>query len=123
MPHSPRRPCRMNGCPNLAEPGEQYCSEHRKQAEQFYNTYQRPTDRKKYGRAWKRIRDSYIRKHPLCEDCYANGVLKEAEEVHHIVPLSDGGTHDRRNLVALCRSCHQKRHAELGTRLPHSAAR
>ena len=55
MPHSPRRPCRMNGCPNLAEPGEQYCSEHRKQAEQFYNKYQRPTDRKKYGRAWKRM--------------------------------------------------------------------
>ena len=100
MPHSPRRPCRMNGCPNLAEPGEQYCSAHKKQAEQFYN-----------------------RKHPLCEDCYANGVLKEAEEVHHIVPLSDGGTHDRRNLVALCRSCHQMRHAELGTRLPHSADR
>ena len=51
MPHSPRRPCRMNGCPNLAEPGEQYCSAHKKQAEQFYNRYQRPTDRKKYGRA------------------------------------------------------------------------
>ena len=59
MPYSPRRPCRMTGCPNLAEPGEQDCAKHKQQAERFYNKYQRPSDKKKYGRAWKRIRDAY----------------------------------------------------------------
>ena len=123
MPYSPRRPCRMTGCPNLAEPGEQYCTKHKQQEEHFYNRYQRPSDKKKYGRAWKRIRDSYIRQHPICEDCYAKGRITLAEEVHHIVPLGDGGTHEKSNLVSLCRSCHLKRHAELGSRLPHTADR
>jgi DNA polymerase-1 len=29
-----------------------------------------------------------------------------AQEVHHIKPLADGGTHDERNLMALCTPCH-----------------
>ena len=34
--------------------------------------------------------------------------LTPAEEVHHILPLADGGTHDDDNLMALCESCHSK---------------
>ena len=32
------------------------------------------------------------------------------------MPLSQGGTHERTNLIALCRSCHAKIHAENGDR-------
>lgn len=82
-----------------------------------YEKYSRnPEIKKKYGRVWKRIRDSYVKEHPFCEECYANGKLTPVDEVHHIVPVSKGGTHDRNNLMSLCRSCHNKIHHELGDR-------
>lgn len=30
--------------------------------------------------------------------------------VHHIIPVSEGGSHDRENLVTLCRDCHSDTH-------------
>lgn len=88
MPKKPRRPCRMNGCPNLAEDGELYCSEHKGMDTQEYNRYRRdPEAKKRYGRAWKRIRDSYVQQHPVCELCQQDGRLTPTEEVHHKIPL------------------------------------
>lgn len=37
-------------------------------------------------------------------------------EVHHVVPLSDGGEDTVENAVALCPNCHRKRHYELRPR-------
>jgi len=119
MPTKPNRPCRYQGCPNLATSGEQYCPQHKAKTEQFYNKYQRPNDKHAYGRAWKRIRDRKIKENPLCEECLKVGIIKAAEEVHHILPLADGGTSERSNLISLCRSCHLKAHGELGTRKTH----
>lgn len=63
-------------------------------------------NKRRYGRAWKRIRDKYVKAHPNCAICGA-----ETEEVHHIKPLSQGGSlNDRSNLMALCRRCHLKVH-------------
>ena len=85
-----------------------------------YNKYERdPNINKTYGRAWKRIRDRYAAEHPLCELCLKEGRLTPVEEVHHILPISHGGTHDRSNLMSLCRSCHQKIHLEIGDRHTH----
>lgn len=75
-----------------------------------------PAVRRRYGRAWKRIRDSYVKTHPFCELCYEKGVIAPVEEVHHKVPLAEGGTHERSNLISLCSSCHRKLHAERGDR-------
>lgn len=41
---------------------------------------------------------------------------RPAEEVHHIIPLSQGGTHRNDNLMSLCQSCHTKIHLEIGDR-------
>jgi 5-methylcytosine-specific restriction protein A len=30
--------------------------------------------------------------------------------VHHVIPLSDGGTHHESNLVTLCLDCHKELH-------------
>lgn len=120
MPTKPNRPCRYQGCSGLAAPGEQYCPQHKAKAEQFYNKYQRPNDKNSYGRAWKRIRDRKIKENPLCEECLKSGIVKAAEEVHHILPLADGGTSERSNLISLCRSCHIKAHETLGTRVRYS---
>ena len=115
MPRKPQRPCRYPGCPHLTD--GVYCEEHAKIMDQHYEKFQRGySTGKRYGRAWKRIRDSYAAAHPLCEKCEAEGKLTATEEIHHKLPLSQGGTHARENLIALCKSCHAKIHAESGDR-------
>ena len=115
MPKKPKRPCSWPGCPNLTD--GLYCAEHEKQARDNYNHYERSPDvNRKYGRAWKRIRDRYAARHPLCERCLEEGRLTPVEEVHHILPISKGGTHAETNLMSLCQSCHTKIHHELGDR-------
>ena len=43
-----------------------------------------------------------------CEMC---GKPSESLEVHHVVPLKDGGSNARDNLVAICRECHRRAHS------------
>lgn len=88
-------------CSNLAEQGSAYCAEHRpprpaKETNPFYLTPQ-----------WRRFRDSYIRRHPLCEQCEREQRVTPSRMVDHIVPLEDGGakTSDE-NAQALCWPCH-----------------
>ncbi len=50
----------------------------------------------------------------FCELCFERGIIVETEEIHHKKPLSEGGTHDRSNLIALCKSCHSQIHAKRG---------
>lgn len=115
MPRKPKRPCSYPGCPELTE--ERFCNKHQKEEAQRYEKYSRdPATRRRYGRAWKRIRDSFVQQHPLCEMCKAEGKLTPTQEVHHKIPLSKGGTHDRNNLIALCKSCHSRIHAQHGDR-------
>ena len=116
MPYKPKRPCAYPGCGRLAD-SEQYCAEHQKVVTKQYNQYERdPASNKRYGRAWKRIRDRYIKAHPLCEECEKQGRLTPAEEVHHIRPLSKGGGNEKSNLMALCKSCHSRITVESGDR-------
>ena len=115
MPRRPQRPCSYPGCPNRCD--GQYCEEHESIMNRRYNKFFRSADsNKKYGRAWKRIRDRYVHKHPLCEQCLKEGRYVAVEEVHHIVPLAEGGSNDESNLMSLCRSCHEKIHHERGDR-------
>ena len=115
MPSKPKRPCSHPGCPRLTN--ERFCEEHAKQEAKRYNRYQRdPASKKRYGRAWRCIRDRYIAAHPLCERCQKKGTLTPAEEVHHSIPLSKGGTHDESNLMSLCKPCHSEITAREGGR-------
>jgi HNH endonuclease domain protein len=115
VPSKPKRPCSSPGCPKLTH--GRFCEEHAKKEAQRYEKYDRdPAVRRRYGRAWKRIRDRYAEAHPLCELCQQNGKLTPTEEIHHKLPLSEGGTHATENLIALCKSCHAKLHAERGDR-------
>lgn len=115
MPYKPKRPCSYPGCPHLTN--GRFCEEHQRQENKRYEKYDRsPEMKKRYGIAWKRVRDRHIAQHPLCEVCKRNGNLTPAEEVHHIVPLSQGGTHDDSNLMSLCKSCHSEITAKEGGR-------
>ena len=42
-----------------------------------------------------------------CELCYAKDTKLD---VHHIVPVEEGGTDDQDNLICLCRHCHKVIH-------------
>lgn len=115
MPRKPKRPCSQPGCPELTH--ERFCDEHRKAEARRYERYQHdPNTAKRYGRAWKRIRDRYVAKNPLCEECKRNGKLTPVQEVHHILPLSRGGTHDESNLMSVCTPCHSSITARDGDR-------
>jgi 5-methylcytosine-specific restriction protein A len=115
MPYKPLKPCSFPGCPKLTS--GRYCDEHRASENRKYDKYSRdPNMVKQYHGIWPKIRARYIQAHPLCEDCLESGRLTSAAEVHHILPLSRGGTHDENNLRSLCRSCHNKRHIALGDR-------
>ncbi len=115
MPYKPKKPCAWPGCPNLTS--GRFCEEHQKQDNARYEKYGRdPAVRRRYGRAWKRIRDSYVKSHPYCEICMKEGRVVPVEEVHHILPLAEGGTHARDNLISLCKSCHARIHAKRGDR-------
>ena len=80
----------------------------RKERQAVYNT-----------RRWKELRKLMVQEHPLCEDCLKRGVLTPSEEIHHLKsPFRKGLTpeekdrlaYDPKNLVALCKECHIKRH-------------
>lgn len=115
MPRKPKRPCSYPGCPNLTD--SRFCDKHQMVENKRYEKYDRdPAARSRYGQAWKTLRDNYAREHPYCEQCFEKGILVPVEEVHHIKPLSEGGTHDKSNLISLCKSCHSKIHASRGDR-------
>lgn len=115
MPRKPRKPCRYPGCPNLTD--ESYCPEHKRLVATRYNRYERtPEMKNRYNGAWPAIRRRYIEAHPLCEMCRREGRVTAVEEVHHILPLAGGGSHDAENLMSLCKSCHSRITATEGGR-------
>ena len=72
MPMKPKRPCSYPGCPILTD--GRFCPEHQKQVNSNYEKYGRDkATKKRYGRAWKRIRDKYAAEHPFCELCFDRG--------------------------------------------------
>ena len=111
MPRKPKRPCRMTGCPNLMDRKSCYCETHEKTMQRHYDHFTRGYDQhERYGNSWKKIRDRHLAGHPLCEMCKEQGRYVLATLVHHILPISEGGTHDESNLMSLCVSCHERIH-------------
>jgi 5-methylcytosine-specific restriction protein A len=94
-----------------------FCPAHQQEENRHYEKYQRdPGTKKRYGKEWKAIRDRYAALHPLCEECGKEGRLTPAQEVHHILPLSQGGAHEDGNLMSLCTVCHSRITAKEGGR-------
>ena len=55
------------------------------------------------GAEWEQQRQHAMRQGGWrCSKCGKAGRL----EVHHIIPISEGGTNDPENLTPLCRECH-----------------
>lgn len=60
----------------------------------------------------------YRRDNYECQSCDAKGGKNGDHELHahHIVPISDDGTHNMSNLLTLCKDCHNKVHEVLSSR-------
>lgn len=59
MPRKPKRPCSYPGCPKLTD--GRFCEEHQRKENQRYEKYGRdPAAKRRYGRAWKRIREENV---------------------------------------------------------------
>jgi 5-methylcytosine-specific restriction protein A len=73
---------------------------------------------------WVKLRREKIRRNPLCEECQKAGIYRDAEEVHHIVPVESFTSiekmkqlaYDINNLQSLCHDCHIKAHERLKSR-------
>lgn len=83
-------------------------------------TFKQAQDASRYGHQWKKLRDSFIKHHPIC-DCSRVKVYhqqriktisvaqdkRQAVLVDHIQPISRGGAnYDVENLQSLCYRCH-----------------
>lgn len=64
-----------------------------------------PAHRAGYGSHWRMIRARFLALHYMCN---VPGCRQPATDVHHVVPLSDGGTHAFANLQALCHAHHSR---------------
>ena len=67
---------------------------------------------------WRKMRDTYMHEHPICEECLKKGKITPAEDIHHKrSPFSKGEVNyalllDYDNLMAVCKECHGNIHAE-----------
>ncbi|MDO4206842.1 MAG: HNH endonuclease [Lachnospiraceae bacterium] len=67
--------------------------------------------------AWKNCRAAYIKSvGGLCERCYANGIIRHGDTVHHKIHLTPENINDPavtlnfENLCLVCRDCHAYYH-------------
>ena len=108
MPRAPLTHCQRPGC-GLAVERQGACPP------ECGTPRKRPADtrpsapRRGYGRLWRKIRMTVLRREPLCRRCAAEGRARPATEVDHVVPLARGGTHAAGNLQPLCKPCHSRK--------------
>lgn len=83
--------------------------------------------------SWERMRDDVLRfDHHECQRCKARGSYKRAIVVHHVkhlkdrpdlaLSMHDPETHERQ-LVSLCKACHEEAHPERIEKWKYSATR
>ncbi len=101
MPSKPLSPCATPGCPRVAT-NRGRCAAHSRQHERERGT----AAQRGYDARWRRARDEYLREHPWCVDCQAEGQLVPATEVDHVIPLRFGGANEPSNYAARCKRHH-----------------
>ncbi|MGY4961472.1 HNH endonuclease [Streptomyces sp. 900105245] len=81
-------------------------------------SYRLPSLEKRPPRVRKAIKLRYEileRDKKTCQDCGRVPGQGASLQVHHVLPVHQGGDNDAANLVTLCSECHGGRHALMGT--------
>ena len=108
MPYRPRRPCRYPGCPGFCEQGQVFCKDHMV----WSGERQRGgADARGYDARWRKARSLFLKQHPLCAFCQAEGKVVSATVVDHIIPHRGDQKlfWDQANWEPLCKACHDKK--------------
>ena len=58
------------------------------------------------GRRLQRMRTQLFARDPLCAECRRQGLVREATQRDHVIPLAEGGADDVTNEQGLCDECH-----------------
>ena len=108
-----KHPCLYPGCGELVT--ERYCDKHTKATTKAYEATRETATARGYTYRWQLYRALYLKKHPLCVHCKADGRITPANEVDHIVPTKRGGDFwDTKNHQSLCKPCHSRKTIEDG---------
>lgn len=112
MPQRAKKPCAAPGCANLVDRGRycERCLNVGRQARVDLDAARGTSTQRGYDWQWRKYRNAYLRRFPLCRDPYRrhNGMPVEATVVDHITPHRG----DRRlfwdphNHQPLCATCH-----------------
>ena len=125
MPDAPLKVCRWPGCHELTRDRSGYCEAHKGRAEERRKQQVRQWSRDRgntsargYDAEWRKVRADFLREHPLCADCLARGIVRAATVVHHLCAIAERPELrlESRNLLALCRDCHELRHGRKALR-------
>ena len=73
-----------------------------------------------HGHSWSYLREQVRKRQDrTCQMCGEERTITDRGlDVHHIVPVLCGGSNDRRNLMALCTSCHHKTESYTRNQIP-----
>lgn len=109
----PKKKCNHAGCNNLVSFDVSYCTKHeqvnRKQKYQDRFSKSNEEFQKFYKtKRWERTSKQFRLKNPICVECLANGIVRKADVVDHIVELKDDWSKrlDWDNLQSLCHEHH-----------------
>lgn len=80
MPFAAPHPCGAPGCPVLVGRGKTRCTTHKRKVEAARDT----AHQRGYDARWHKARILYLRAHPLCAPCLAEGHVTPATVVDHI---------------------------------------
>lgn len=109
MPTAAARPCRHPGCRHLASSGN-YCTAHRREHHRQYDAERGSAAARGYNSRWRKARETYLRRCPLCVHCTEQARTTPATVVDHIVPHKGDSMlfWDTANWQALCKPCHDR---------------
>lgn len=98
--------CTYPGCRCIVDRGR--CQRHAKENRSHRNGKSDPFYS---SHSWRKLRALKISADPCCEDCAKRGLVKAADEVHHVVARSVDASiaMDIDNLMSLCKTCHSRR--------------
>lgn len=70
--------------------------------------------------AWKRLRDTFLKEHPICKICLEHNRVSPTTQIHHAIPFLRGHSIeeqwnlflDEKNLIPVCDKCHTALHVK-----------
>jgi len=70
-------------------------------------------DKRYHNKKWRNLREKVLRTNPLCVNCERRDIIKQADVVDHVKPITAGGEfYNENNLQGLCHACHNRKSAQ-----------